>query len=953
MKIKKICCILIVFLTVFFVNTIYSDANVEIYESTDKQEENGNITYPVEVNNDMKIASYWADKLGQEADKLLLNTNEIETINQEIIDGAGTGVYDITKISETKTQGERKTIVAQAIENDFNYMVRNYPEKDRKLYVDGQLIDNLPYIENLKNNALTTGFENDDEIVQLYAVGIRRTEVKMFPTKSIWGYDSPEDPDDESCNSALEVNEPFVIRAKCTIDNDTFYWGLTRDCSGWVYAEDLVLFDSKKEWIESWNVDINGKDFLVVTQDNIILEPSKSSPETSEVQLKLGTILKLVPQDEIPESVNERATWNNYVVYLPTRDESGKYVRSYALIAEHYDVSIGYMPLTQRNLLNVAFTCLGNRYGWGGMLGAMDCSAYSKAIYKCFGLKLPRNTTNQQNVPNRVVSFDGMTEEEKELYIEKMPIGSVFFFPGHAMIYIGSENGKNYVISDTGSLSDSEGDLNVRTMYSVIVNPLTVRRKNGNTWLKSLTKALVFGEISASDEIVENADEEDIYVVIDKDEQKGNLTYADGINYNMAKSSYWKELLSEDKELMNFDEIQKLNLQLNQNNNNNDLKSKNVLVVTQDKIVLEQSALKPEISEVELPMGTVLELVPKDKIPLNLAERGPWYNYVVYLPVINKNGEMEKKYALIPEHYNVSIGYLSLTSNNIIDVAFTCLGDSYELMNNTKFISSVYKCFGIELSFEADMKNKLKNKWIDVSSLTVDEKIKKINNLPVGSILQIKEEYVIYLGTQNDNYYIISSMNGKINSIVLSKIELKNLTSIIDFSQKIEDDTKEEPNDEPEKDIKEDQKEIKYYDVIEGKNQEIIEGQEATFRIDADFSLFENGGEVYIDDILVGSENYIAKSGSTIITFMKEYMNTLAMGEHLLKVTFTDGGVAETKFTITRENEILPVEGETIEVMAEDIVLNNPKTGDNIALWIMLMIISIVGFAVTFKGEKT
>ena len=75
----------------------------------------------------------------------------------------------------------------------------------------------------------------------------------------------------------------------------------------------------------NYKVNITGKDFLVVTQDNIILEPSTSSKETSEVELKLGTVLKLVPESEIPESVNERATWNNYVVYLPTRNEEGKY----------------------------------------------------------------------------------------------------------------------------------------------------------------------------------------------------------------------------------------------------------------------------------------------------------------------------------------------------------------------------------------------------------------------------------------------------------------------------------------------------------------------------------------------------------------------------------------------------------------------------------------------------
>ena len=803
---KKIFYVLIVFLVILSVNTVYAQANTVIYESKDNQEEKGNVTYPKEVSNDMLDASYWVNKLGEEADRLLLNSNEIELINQDIIAGADTLVCDIIAEREEMTQRERKNFVIKEIEDDFNYMAENH-----QLYVDGELIDTLSYLENMKEAILTTGFENNDEKVQLYSVATKRTEIKKFPTKAIWGYDEPDDPDDEACDTTLEVNEPFVIRAKCSIGDDTFYWGLSNTYTGWVNSKHLALFDTKDEWIEAWKVDVAGKDFLVVTQDNITLEPCAATPETSEVQLKIGTVLKLVPQSEIPESVSGRATWNNYVAYLPTRNEDGKYVRTYALIAEHYNVSIGYLPLTQRNVLNVAFTCLGNRYGWGGMLGSMDCSAYSKAICKCFGLDIPRDGDKQESTPNRIVSLENMTDEEKEAYIEKLPAGTILIFPGHVMIYIGSENGVNYVISDTGSLSDSVGDLNVRSMYSVIINPLTVRRRNGNTWLKSLTSALVFGKIPSNEENVVDANEKDVYVTVDEENQKGNITYSNGITSDMIKPSYWKELLNEkNKQLLNADEIQNLNTQIN-GKNNVDLKSKAILVVTQDRIVLEPSIIQPEVSEVELPMGTVLELVPEDKIPTNLAERGPWYNYVIYLPVTNENGEIEKKYALIPVHYNVSIGYLSLTPENIIDVSFSCLGDSYELMNNTTFITSVYKCLGMELSSDLDIKDIFKEKIRDVSTLNVDEKSERMKNIPVGSILQIENEYAIYLGTQNGNYYIISSMNGKVNSIVLSKVELENLTSIIDFTQNVEEEKKETED-------------VKQYEIIEGKEQEIQEG---------------------------------------------------------------------------------------------------------------------------------
>jgi len=91
------------------------------------------------------------------------------------------------------------------------------------------------------------------------------------------------------------------------------------------------------------------------------------------------------------------------------------------------------------------------------------------------------------------------------------------------------------------------------------------------------------------------------------------------------------------------------------------------------------------------------------------------------------------------------------------------------------------------------------------------------------------------------------------------------------------------------------------YEYIEGANQTYTIGEDgATFRINADYSLFENGGKVYVDDTLVSSDNYSSKTGSTIITFTKDYMSSLPEGEHTLKVAFNNGGSATTKFTVAK-----------------------------------------------------
>lgn len=119
------------------------------------------------------------------------------------------------------------------------------------------------------------------------------------------------------------------------------------------------------------------------------------------------------------------------------------------------------------------------------------------------------------------------------------------------------------------------------------------------------------------------------------------------------------------------------------------------------------------------------------------------------------------------------------------------------------------------------------------------------------------------------------------------------------------------------------------YEVIEGANQKytITKNNEAKFRIDADYIKFENGGKVYVDDVLVDPSNYTSESGSTIITLKKAFVDKLSVGEHALRVEFTDGE-ATTMFTIAK-------------LASEE----NPKTGDNIGFYILTGIISTLGLA--------
>lgn len=120
------------------------------------------------------------------------------------------------------------------------------------------------------------------------------------------------------------------------------------------------------------------------------------------------------------------------------------------------------------------------------------------------------------------------------------------------------------------------------------------------------------------------------------------------------------------------------------------------------------------------------------------------------------------------------------------------------------------------------------------------------------------------------------------------------------------------------------------YEVTEGANQKytITKNNEAKFKINADFRLFDDG-KVYVDNELVNLKNYTAESGSTIITLKKEFVDTLSVGEHTLKVLFNNGGEAITIFNVAKVT----------------VPTDNPNTGDNIGFYIISGILTIVGLA--------
>lgn len=419
------------------------------------------------VNNEMLTSSYWCKDNASK--QILMTYEEIVKFNQNNFTTPETNMNDLSALASTY----------QGIKLRDELISFEAP---KELYKDGE---NVPedYYENIRNNIKDADVK--EQMSLQYGIITNRTVMKSLPCEEALS-DSVDDPDwDELCLTCVQVNEPVVCYLH-TADGK-FSYVKSQICSGWIPSEDFAICKSKQEWNEA---QIHEK-FLVVTDDEIILETSYANPKASRLSLDMGTVLELCNESGM---IGNRASWYNYVVYIPTRDEEGFYCLEKALISANEDVSIGFLELTKENICKQAYKCLGNRYGWGGSLDAQDCSAFVREIYLCFGLNLPRNTTWQAKMPVKVIDVANCTVQEKEAILDDVPLGAIVQFPGHEMLYMGKADGDYFTINNVSSLfiENSSNEREKWRVSSIVLNDLGhTYRTNGNSWMEEVSKVII------------------------------------------------------------------------------------------------------------------------------------------------------------------------------------------------------------------------------------------------------------------------------------------------------------------------------------------------------------------------------------------------------------------------------------------------------------------------------
>ncbi len=425
------------------------------------------------ISAEMTKPEFWKVHY-KDSDKIIMTSEEIARLNYDMFHSKECAMNDLVKFNE---KFDPQTILSEISQNRI-------PDKD--IYIDGEKIDRIEFFGYMQEKI--SGIDTTNDIIK-YAVAVQRCDIRLWPTDKTAGY-SPDDNDDELQNSSININEPLILTLSVEVNNHTYYWAYSTSSSGWVSADQVAVCSSRSEWLDAWKVDIDSKDFIVVTENKITTNISPCS-EISEITLPLGTVLKLCPSSELPEELFGQKPLHCYAVYLPVRNGDGTYNKSAAFIAQHYSISVGYLPMTKANIIDTAFSCLGERYGWGGMNNSMDCSSFVKSVYSCFGLDIPRDTGNQAMIPVKSKSISDMNQDNKLRYICSLPPCSLLIMPNHVAMYLGTVDGESYFINAHGVNFDREKGRsnNINTIDIITLNSAITKR---GSWLEVFTDSVVF-----------------------------------------------------------------------------------------------------------------------------------------------------------------------------------------------------------------------------------------------------------------------------------------------------------------------------------------------------------------------------------------------------------------------------------------------------------------------------
>ncbi len=402
---------------------------------------------------------FWQQQLSQ-GDNVLLSQAQIAERNQQTF-AQQTEMQQLNRLPASYAAAALKQIVQQ---------VSQIPTAKR-FYTDGTALT-APQWQAYQAMLAMDTIKADNPLQ--FGLVVKRTALRAFPTLDRVVNEQGNADLDRFAETALFVAEPVAVLHRSRDNN----WLLVQsfNYTGWVQAADVAI--GSRQQVLSYT---EQAPFVVITAAKAHTAFTPEQPALSELQLDMGVRLPLLSAADTGFNVHGQNPAASYIVQLPFRQADGSLQLMPALLPLSTDVSQGYLPFTEHNLLRQAFKFLGERYGWGHDYNGRDCTGFISEIFRSFGLLMPRNSGQQgQGSYGHNQRFNAQSSQQQKLEaVRQAKVGDLLYFPGHVSMFIGMVQQQPFMIHSVNTLIyPTDNGVYQGRLNGVVVTPLMPLQAN-------------------------------------------------------------------------------------------------------------------------------------------------------------------------------------------------------------------------------------------------------------------------------------------------------------------------------------------------------------------------------------------------------------------------------------------------------------------------------------------
>ncbi len=299
----------------------------------------------------------------------------------------------------------------------------------------------LPLTDNKKNDWIDA--VNIDAVPATiepeFGMIVRHTSARLYPTDEpsyrMRGY-----LDDNNVTS-LDIAMPVAVMHASKSGDYCFV--MSPITWGWVPSRDIGIGNAPE--VERYNA---MRRFVVCTRHEVPLYADRDL-ERHNGALRLGERVAIRWRRGMSEEPGESGP---YHVIVPVRRHNGLLGFEDSWAPRGEGINEGWLPYTQANVIETAFSILGRPYGWHDSWNERDCGGIMRVIFNCFGFTLPRYWSFEQLCTDHA-RYVGDIEDaaEKNRILAGLPAGVTFTgTTGHIGLYLGTVDGKPYTIHQCG-----------------------------------------------------------------------------------------------------------------------------------------------------------------------------------------------------------------------------------------------------------------------------------------------------------------------------------------------------------------------------------------------------------------------------------------------------------------------------------------------------------------------